>query len=215
MVNEQKKKVVVAGFVLLLFLVSVGSVTYALESPSATEGNQSGSLEVTPQADGTVVTGGAVGETGENAGGGRGAGSGVGTGESVTEQVQPTVLTGALDDPSSVIVQGGRLADGTDSLTIAGLLRKLQGILNAVIPFIIGLTILVIIWGIFTYVTEASNEEKRTEARQFILYGIIGLFCMLSIWGFVNILVGTFSIDNTIEPGQIPTVPTIVPRTAE
>lgn len=42
-----------------------------------------------------------------------------------------------------------------------------------------------------------SNEEKRGEARTSIIYGIIGLFIMISIWGFVNILANTFGLSDT------------------
>ncbi len=96
-------------------------------------------------------------------------------------------------------------------MTIAQLLGKLKGILDATVPFIIGLTVFVIIWGIFNYVVHGGEEEKRAEGRNFIIYGIIGLFLMLSVWGLVNILIGTFSLDNKIDPNIIPVVPEMKP----
>lgn len=92
-------------------------------------------------------------------------------------------------------------------MTIAGFIAKLGGILNTAVPFIIGLAVFVIIWGIFNYIAHAAEEEKRAEARQFIVWGIIGVFVMVSIWGFVNILLGTFSLDTVIKPESIPKVP--------
>lgn len=92
-------------------------------------------------------------------------------------------------------------------MTFAQLLGQIKGILDTLIPFIVGLTVFVILWGIFNYVVHGAEEEKRTEGRQFILYGIIGLFLMLSVWGLVNVLVNTFSLDNTIKTEQIPFVP--------
>ena len=42
------------------------------------------------------------------------------------------------------------------------------------------------------------------------MWGIIGVFFMLSIWGFVAILVNTFEINRTIDPDKdIPKVPVI------
>ncbi len=96
-------------------------------------------------------------------------------------------------------------------MTIGAFLGKLIEILNSVVPFILGLTVLVIIWGLFTYITKAGEEEKRAEAKNFILYGILGLFIMVSLWGFVGILVNTFSIIKTIGPNDIPKVPIICP----
>lgn len=96
-------------------------------------------------------------------------------------------------------------------MTIAGFLAQLGRILNAAIPFIIGLAVFVIIWGIFTYIAHTAEEEKRAEARQFIVWGIIGVFFMISIWGFVNILIGTFNLDKVIKEGDIPKVPKLCP----
>ncbi|TSC58837.1 MAG: Uncharacterized protein Greene041679_39 [Parcubacteria group bacterium Greene0416_79] len=90
---------------------------------------------------------------------------------------------------------------------ISGLISRLTGILGAIIPFIIALAVVVILWGIFRYISKAGEEEARQEARQFIVWGIIGLFFMVSIWGFVNLLDKTFSLDKTIRPSDIPTVP--------
>lgn len=92
-------------------------------------------------------------------------------------------------------------------MTLIDLLGKIQSILNSLIPFIIGLAVFVIIWGIFNYVAHAAEEEKRTEARQFIVWGVVGVFFMVSIWGFVAILINTFGVDTVINKDQIPQVP--------
>ena len=92
-------------------------------------------------------------------------------------------------------------------MTIAQFLGKLRGVLDALIPFIIGLGVLVVLWGIFTYIAHGAEEEKRAEGKRFIIYGIAGLFLMLSLWGLVNLLVGTFNLDTTIDAKQIPRVP--------
>jgi hypothetical protein len=81
--------------------------------------------------------------------------------------------------------------------TISGVIRRLQDIINLIIPFIVGLAVLVIIWGVFGYVTSAGDEEKRGEAKQFILWGVIGVFIMVSVWGLVNILVNSFGVGRT------------------
>ena len=101
-------------------------------------------------------------------------------------------------------------SEALSSLTITGFLGQVSGILNRIIPFIIGLTVFIILWGIFTYITHAAEEEKRVEARQFIIWGIMGVFFMLSIWGFVNLLLNSFDIERDIQTGDIPKVPTIV-----
>ena len=57
----------------------------------------------------------------------------------------------------------------------------------------------------------AAEEEKRAEARAYIVWGIVGVFFMISIWGFVVILINTFGVGSTIGADQIPTVPEFTP----
>ncbi len=83
---------------------------------------------------------------------------------------------------------------------IADIIVQVEGIINAIIPFIIGLAVLVIIWGVFGYITGAGDEEKRGEAKQYIIWGIIGVFVMLSIWGLVNVVVSSFALNPNRPP---------------
>lgn len=92
--------------------------------------------------------------------------------------------------------------------TVPALLTRLEEILNVIIPFIIGLAVFTIIWGIFIYITKAGEEEKRSEAKLYIVWGIIAVFSMLSIWGFVNILVNSFGIPIN-PPISYPQAPTL------
>ena len=103
------------------------------------------------------------------------------------------------------------VASAATPVTIPVFLGRVRGILDALIPFIIGLAVFVIIWGIFNYVVHAAEEEKRTEARSYIVWGIIGVFLMISIWGFVTILINTLGVGSTIDADQIPTVPEFTP----
>lgn len=43
-------------------------------------------------------------------------------------------------------------------------------------------------------VINPNNEEKRKQGKQYMIWGIIALFVMVSIWGLVAILTNTFGI---------------------
>ncbi len=90
--------------------------------------------------------------------------------------------------------------------TLTDLIQTVTYYLNLLIPFLIGLGIFFIIFGVLRYITEAGNEEKRIEARQFVLWGVVGVFIMLSIWGLVNILLGSFGITRQLQSTDIPTL---------
>lgn len=78
------------------------------------------------------------------------------------------------------------------------LLAQASDFITRLIPFIIGLTVLFFLWGIFKLVFSAKDSEARAEARGYIIWGIIGLAVMVSVWGLVNLLTSTFSLNQNI-----------------
>lgn len=85
---------------------------------------------------------------------------------------------------------------------------KVRDLINKLIPIIITLAIFFIVWGVFRYMI-AKTDDAKTKGRDAILWGAIGLFAMLSIWGLVNLLARTFNLQNTIPESQIQN---LVPR---
>jgi hypothetical protein len=73
-----------------------------------------------------------------------------------------------------------------------GVVSCFSGLINLVIPVIIGLAVLLFIMGLIKYITAGGNEDQVTEARSYIIFGIIALFVMVSVWGLVGILTNTF-----------------------
>jgi fumarate reductase subunit D len=88
----------------------------------------------------------------------------------------------------------------------------IRNILNTILPIIIALTVVYFVWGMFQ-VFMASDEEKKEKAKSTVIYGVIALFVMISIWGLVNILYNTFGLSNTNRSGdavnQLPNIPNI------
>lgn len=56
---------------------------------------------------------------------------------------------------------------------------------------ILALSVLYTMYGAFLM---ASSEEKRQKGKDIVIYGIIGIFVMTSIWGLVAILQSTFDL---------------------
>jgi len=65
-------------------------------------------------------------------------------------------------------------------------------LMNAVIPLLVSLSVAGFVYGIIQYFLFPDNEEKRKNGKAFMLWGIITLFVMVSIWGLVGILSSTF-----------------------
>ena len=79
-------------------------------------------------------------------------------------------------------------------------------ILNNLIILFFALAVVFFLYGILKYIYSADNEDSRKASRDIMVYGIIGLFVMVSFWGFVNILINTFELD-TYPYVEVPYLP--------
>ena len=67
----------------------------------------------------------------------------------------------------------------------------------------VALALVGFLWGAARYVLFADDAAKRKEGSTFMLYGIIALFVIISVWGLVEILGATFDVDVRFLP-QLP-----------
>jgi zinc transporter ZupT len=81
-------------------------------------------------------------------------------------------------------------------MTFATWVTGIVGAINTVvIPLILALAALAFLWGVVNYFFLHSGEEdKRVEARQFVIWGLLGIVVLFSVWGLVNLLLSTLGI---------------------
>jgi hypothetical protein len=65
-------------------------------------------------------------------------------------------------------------------------------LMNAIVPLFVALAVVGFIYGIIKYFLNPDNEEKRKDGKSFMIWGLVALFVMVSIWGLVGILSNTF-----------------------
>lgn len=63
-----------------------------------------------------------------------------------------------------------------------------ENIVNPVLYLFFAIALLVFIWGAFTYIAHADDPAKRSEGGKGMLYGIIGMFIMFSVFGIINLI---------------------------
>ncbi|MEK7572282.1 MAG: hypothetical protein AAB493_00260 [Patescibacteria group bacterium] len=71
---------------------------------------------------------------------------------------------------------------------------------KSIIPLILTLAVALFVWGVVQYVINDQEEAKKARGRQFMIWGIIGITVMVSVWGLVGILGNTFGIDTKFVP---------------
>ncbi len=68
---------------------------------------------------------------------------------------------------------------------------------NVLVPVLFAIAFIVFLWGAFnTFILGAQSDEVKEKGKNQMLYGLIGFFVMVSIWGLVNILTGSISFGN-------------------
>ena len=58
----------------------------------------------------------------------------------------------------------------------------------------------VFLWGVIRFITAGGDEDKIREGRSLIIWGLIGLFVMVAVWGIVEILGQTLGIEEETIP---------------
>jgi len=75
-------------------------------------------------------------------------------------------------------------------------------ILRSIIPLIFALAIAYFLYGVMSFIRNADNESEREKGRSIMIWGVIALFVIASVWGLVGILARTFDV-----PVELPGLP--------
>jgi hypothetical protein len=73
---------------------------------------------------------------------------------------------------------------------VLGLIATIQDIFSAIVPLIISLAVIFFLWSTAQYILREGDSQK--DAKDHMMWGIIILFVMVSVWGLVAILGNTF-----------------------
>ncbi|MGC9605583.1 MAG: hypothetical protein ABSF56_02385 [Minisyncoccia bacterium] len=77
---------------------------------------------------------------------------------------------------------------------VNSLFYKLNGIGNAVTILLVSLAVIWIVVSVVRFIM--ASGENRAVHRASVLWGIVGLAVILSIWGIINIFGRTFGLGN-------------------
>lgn len=70
-----------------------------------------------------------------------------------------------------------------------------DAILFPLITLLMALAFLMFLYGSFEYVRNSSSDQGRETGKQHILWGVVGMFIMLSAFSILSFAAGTFNLD--------------------
>ena len=89
--------------------------------------------------------------------------------------------------------------------TVGGWVNTVNTLIGAVTPIVVALALIYFFWSLAMFITESDDKDKRKKAISGMIFGIIALFVMVSIWGIVGVLQGTFGVagTTTVQPPSV------------
>jgi hypothetical protein len=76
-------------------------------------------------------------------------------------------------------------------------------LLSSLLQLFWAVAIAFFIFGIVKFIKNASDETEREKGRKFIVEGLIALVVLVSLWGLVQFVNGTFDIEGGGKPSFI------------
>lgn len=71
---------------------------------------------------------------------------------------------------------------------LSGILSLITNLIQTATPIVIGLAMLFFLYGLMRFVLAAGNEDAKDTGKRIMIWGIIALFVMVSVWGLVQLL---------------------------
>ena len=106
--------------------------------------------------------------------------------------------------------QAGPLVFNCSTATgIDTLFCTVQKGINSVIPILVSLAVLIFIFGVLRYLI-GSKAEDKAEGGKYMIWGIISIFVMVSVWGLVALVGRTIFGDQYGVVGSVTTAPAAI-----
>lgn len=106
----------------------------------------------------------------------------------------------------SALVLAPSLAFAQSLGNVETLLRSIGRLINLALPILVGLALLGFFWGLAQFVFAAGDSEQKDKAKTHMIWGVVALFVMVSVWGLVRFVGQALNIDQGATSGNIPTV---------
>jgi hypothetical protein len=80
-------------------------------------------------------------------------------------------------------------------MTVTALLGKIATyIINPIIVLGFVVATIIFFFGIAKFIYKADSDSDRETGKKSIVYGIVGLFIMISVYGILRLVLNTFDI---------------------
>lgn len=90
-----------------------------------------------------------------------------------------------------VLLSGAKVAYASIDTFIA---KANTAIVNPLIVLLFALAVAYFLYGVLEFILNPESEDKRTTGKSHMIWGIVGITVMLSVWTILGIVLRTFHI---------------------
>ncbi len=76
-------------------------------------------------------------------------------------------------------------------------------IIAPIILLLFVLSLVVFFWGVVDFIRGAENEVARKAGKDHMIWGIVGIFIMVSAWGIILIALNSFGVTPPTFPSEV------------
>ncbi len=85
----------------------------------------------------------------------------------------------------------------TAEASVASLMKAIDKvIINPLIVLLFALAVVYFIYGLARYLLSPDNEEIRKSSKSHMVWGVIGMFIMVSVFGILSMILNTLGETN-------------------
>jgi len=97
-----------------------------------------------------------------------------------------------------------KIAYAAASTNLNGFIKNVdEMIINPLIGFLFALAVVYFLYGVFEFLSNQENEEKKTTGKQHMIWGIVGITIMMGVFTILGILLNTLGIsESEINPEE-------------
>ena len=77
-------------------------------------------------------------------------------------------------------------------MSFSDVVNILIGGINNIVTVLIVFALLIFMWGIIRFIYNVNDSREREQGKQFILWGLVALFVLASLWGIMGIMCSAF-----------------------
>ncbi len=71
---------------------------------------------------------------------------------------------------------------------IQNIIESVRRIIDTLIPLVAALALLYFFWGLAKFILASDDEEARGKGKHIMIWGVVALFVIVSVWGLVRFI---------------------------